>query len=181
MAIFRKPRIRYSHRLCSRDLRYRFTTAKTQPATNITVTATARYRSCSGVTAPPTCSYAELNRPSRTLSAIGPFGIALGPVPHLGSIEITTRLDVSRMRGNGGIADSEETLGNDFSHFKAVKTLLPYLCENSSHRVLYLASPERSKERHLYLCRHEKEIPACGMYFAIQGEAVEPLDDAPFP
>jgi hypothetical protein len=116
-----------------------------------------------------------------TNSTIGPFGIQLGRPPYRESIEIATRLDVTRMRGNSGIAHSQETFRNDSGHFKAVEALGSNFSENSPHRVLDPGCPERSKEHHFHLGRHEKEVPPCAMDLAIHGEAVETLDYVPFP
>src|SRR6476620_5768357 len=85
------------------------------------------------------------------------------------------------MRGNSGVTHSQEALDNDFSHFKAIETLRPHLRENSPRRVPDIDCSERTKEHHLYLGRHEKEVPACRMDLAIQGKAVKSPDDAPIP
>jgi len=85
------------------------------------------------------------------------------------------------MRENGGVAHTQETLSNDSRHFKTIKALRPHLRKNSSNRVPEFGWSKRSKEHHLYFGRHEEEVPACGMDLAIQSEAVESLDHAPFP
>jgi hypothetical protein len=46
--------------------------------------------------------------------------------------------------------------------------------------VLDLGRSGSAKEHHLYFCRDEKEVPSRGMDLAIEGEAIEPTDYAPF-
>lgn len=72
-------------------------------------------------------------------------------------------------------------LRDDSSHFEAVEALRPHLRKNSSQSVPDPGCSERSKERHFYFDRHEKEVPPCSMDFAIQSEAVKSANDTPFP
>lgn len=112
-------------------------------------------------------------------STIGPFGIQLGGPPYTSCFEIATPLDVTGMRGNRRITHSPKTLLYDSSYFKAVEAVGPQLRENSSDRVPYLGGSRPSKEHDFCFPCHEEEAPAGCMDLAIQGEAVEALNDAP--
>src|ERR1043166_1473762 len=56
---------------------------------------------------------------------------------------------------------------------------MPHLCQDSFQRVLDFLRSESAKEHHPYFCRHEKEVPACGMDLAIKCETIEGFDHAP--
>src|SRR5690242_910447 len=56
---------------------------------------------------------------------------------------------------------------------------MPHLRQNSFQRVLDLLRSESAKERPLYFCRHEKEVPARSMDLAIKGETIGGFDHAP--
>jgi len=82
------------------------------------------------------------------------------------------------MRGNSGVAHSQEPFRNDSGYFKAVEALRPCLPENSSHCVPDPGGSEGSKERHFAFRRHTKEISA-RMYLAIERGTVDSAQDGP--
>ena len=84
------------------------------------------------------------------------------------------------MRRNSGVAYSQKSPGNDSSYFKAVETLRPDLGEDSLQRAPDIGRPSRSQKPHLYFARHETEVPSGSMDLAIESEAIESLDHAPF-
>lgn len=81
---------------------------------------------------------------------------------------------------NYRVGHAQKMLGDDSRNFNAVETLRPHLRQNSFHRILDPGRSEGAKEPYLDFCRHEKEIPTRGMDLAIEGETIQPTDDAPF-
>src|SRR2546423_7920464 len=85
------------------------------------------------------------------------------------------------MCGDGSVGDAKNALCNDPSDFEAIEVLHPHFSQDSLQCVLDLFRSTSAKENYLDLCRHEKEVPPCGMDLAIKGEAIQRLDQAPVP
>jgi len=83
------------------------------------------------------------------------------------------------MGGDDCVGHAQKALGNDPSDFEAIEILPPHFSQNSLQCVLDLLRSKSAEEHHLDLCRHEKEVPAGGLDFAIEAEAIERLELAP--
>ena len=85
------------------------------------------------------------------------------------------------MRGNTGIGHTKKAFGYYAGHFEAVEVVKSHLRANPLQGVLDLGYSRGAKEHHLYLCRHEKEVPPRRVDLVIEGETIESLDDTPSP
>jgi hypothetical protein len=113
------------------------------------------------------------------LLAFGPIGIPLGRTPDGSLVEIAALLNVARMRGYSGVANSQKRFLRYPGQLKAVEILRPYFLEDSLYRASDLCGSGRSQEHYFDFTRHEEEIPPRGMYLSSEGRTVHSPDDAP--
>jgi len=78
------------------------------------------------------------------------------------------------MRGNSGVAHSQEPFRNDSGYFKAVEALQPRFSENSSHRALDPGCPESSKEHYFYLPAMKKKFQPARWIFRSMAKPSSP-------
>jgi hypothetical protein len=83
------------------------------------------------------------------------------------------------MGGDDRVGHAQKALGNDPSDFEAIEILFPHFSQDSLQCVLDLLCSNSAKEHHLNFCRHEKEVPAGGLDFAIKAEAIQRFELAP--